>query len=132
MAAFYATNADAPAVERKRFVRITTADGTEVCARCELADTALARMRGLLGRRGLEPGRGMLITPCPSVMTFFMRFTIDVVFLDRDQRIVGISHELRPWRVGGARRAFSSLELPAGSAASLGLLEGDVLAVEPV
>jgi uncharacterized protein len=135
MAAFHATNADEPAAmtaRKGKFVRIATGDGVEICTRCEVADTALSRMRGLLGRRGLDAGGGMLITPCPSVMTFFMRFAIDVVFLDRDNTVVGVAHTLRPWRVAGARHAHSSLELPAGTAAALRLQEGDLLSIEPV
>ena len=100
MVALLSLPQDAPKRKASGFVRISAADGTVVCSRCEVADRALKRMRGLLGRRGLEPGGGMLITPAPSVMTFFMRFPIDVVFLDRERRIVGISHTLRPWRVG--------------------------------
>jgi uncharacterized protein len=121
---------------RRRFpalVHVVAAGNSEtVCARCEVADSVLTRMRGLLGRRGLDPDGGMLITRTASVMTFMMRFAIDVVFLDRDGRIVGIAHDLRPWRVAGARRAKSSLELPAGTAAARGLRVGDVLAFEPV
>jgi uncharacterized membrane protein (UPF0127 family) len=89
-------------------------------------------MRGLLGRSGLEPGTGMLIDAAPSVMTFFMRFPIDVVFLDRDWKVVVIRHRLAPWRVAGARRAVAALELPAGAAAEAGLAEGDVLVLEPL
>jgi uncharacterized membrane protein (UPF0127 family) len=87
-------------------------------------------MRGLLGRDGLEPGTGMLIDRAPSVHMFFMRFAIDVVFLDRDRTVVRIFHELRPWRVAGARKAVAALELPAGSAAAVGLAVGDVLLFE--
>jgi uncharacterized membrane protein (UPF0127 family) len=108
-------------------IRIAAENGVDVCGHCEVADRALGRMRGLLGRRGLEPDHGMLITPAPSVMTFFMRFPIDVVFLDRDRRIVGISPHLGPWRVAGARRAAAALELPAGTAADRGLRKGDLL-----
>jgi len=118
---------------RRRFppvVRIAADHGAGVCEHCEVADSTLARMRGLLGRRGLEPDHGMLITPAPSVMTFFMRFPIDVVFLDRDRKIVGISQHLAPWRVAGARRAVAALELPAGTAADRGLREGDVLLID--
>ena len=135
MAAFNATNADEAAAVTTRegkLLRIMTASGAEVCTRAELADTALTRMRGLLGRRCLDEGGGMLITPCPSVMTFFMRFTIDVVFLDRENTIVGIAHSLRPWRAAGARHAHASLELPAGTASALRLQEGDQLTIEPV
>ena len=112
---------------RASFARIRTADGAVVCERCEIPGTSFRRMRGLLGRDGLEPGSGMLIDSAPSVHMFFMRFPIDVVFLDRDWTVVGIRHRLRPWRVAGARRAVAALELPAGAAAATGVQEGDVL-----
>jgi len=94
--------------------------------------SSFARMRGLLGRDGLEPGTGMLIDAAPSVMTFFMRFPIDVVFLDRDRKVVGVRHGLRPWRTAGARRAVAALELPAGTAADAGIEAGAVLVVENI
>jgi uncharacterized membrane protein (UPF0127 family) len=114
---------------RLRTVRIVAGDGTVVCAHCEVADRTLARMRGLLGRSGLGPGEGMLIKPAPSVMTLFMRFPIDVVFIDKAQTIVKIVHSLVPWRTAGARGASASLELPAGTAAALGLEPGMTLAL---
>jgi uncharacterized membrane protein (UPF0127 family) len=89
-------------------------------------------MRGLLGRDGLEPGTGMLIDRAPSVHMFFMRFPIDVVFLDRDRNVVGVRHRLRPWQVAGARRAVAALELPAGRAAAAGVEKGDRLVFEDV
>jgi uncharacterized membrane protein (UPF0127 family) len=115
----------APSVHRLR-----TSDGTVVCERCELPESWFARMRGLLGRSSLEPGSGMLIDAAPSVHMFFMRFPIDVLFLDRDWRVVRVVHGLRPWRVAGARRAVAALELPAGTAAEAGIEEGDVLYLE--
>ena len=81
-----------------RTVRVVTGDGTVICTHCEVAERTIARMRGLLGRDGLGPGEGMLINPAPSVMTFFMRFPIDVVFIDRAQTIVKIVHALGPWK----------------------------------
>jgi len=87
-------------------------------------------MRGLLGRSGLEPGSGMLIDSAPSVHMFFMRFPIDVVFLDRDRKVVGVRHGLRPWRVAGARGAVAALELPAGAAAAAPVEEGHVLVLD--
>jgi uncharacterized membrane protein (UPF0127 family) len=110
--------------------RIRTAEGAVVCERCEIADRPLARMKGLLGRSGIEPGGGMLLTPEPSVHMFFMRFPIDAVFLDRDRKVVAVRHELRPWRVAAARGAHATLELPAGTAAEVGVREGDVLVLE--
>ncbi len=112
------------------FATVRTAEGTILCERCELPRSSFARMRGLLGRDGLEPGTGMLIDSAPSVHMFFMRFPIDVVFLDRDRKVVGVRHGLQPWRVAGARRAVAALELPAGAAAAAGVETGDVLALE--
>jgi uncharacterized membrane protein (UPF0127 family) len=112
------------------FARIRTTEGTIVCERCEIPESSLGRMRGLVGRSGLEPGTGMLIDSAPSVQMFFMRFAIDVVFLDRDWNVVGVRHGLRPWRAAGARRAVAALELPAGAAGAAGLEEGDRLVIE--
>jgi uncharacterized membrane protein (UPF0127 family) len=106
------------------------ADGAVICDRCEIPETAFGRARGLLGRDGLEPGAGMLIDRAGSVHMLFMRFPIDVVFLDRDWQVVGVRHGLRPWRFAGARRAVAALELPAGAAAAAGIEERDVLALE--
>ena len=110
--------------------RVRNAAGAVVCERCEIPKSSFARMRGLLGRGALEPGSGMLIDAAPSVHMFFMRFPIDVVFLDRDWMVVRVVHALKPWRVAGARRAVAALELPAGAAAEAGLQEGDVLVLE--
>ena len=91
-------------------------DGGIACERCRVADRMLPRMRGLLGRRGLESGEGLLLKPAPSVHTFFMRFPIDAVFLDRDGSVLKVRSNLRPWRVAGARGAHATLELAAGEA----------------
>lgn len=115
-----------------QLARIRTESGTVVCERCEIPESAFGRMRGLLGRDGLEPGSGMLIDRAGSVHMFFMRFPIDVVFLSRDRTVVGVKHRLEPWRVAGARRAVASLELPAGRAAEVGVEKGDRLVFEDV
>ena len=109
-----------------------TADGAVVCERCEIPESSFGRMRGLLGRDGLEPGSGMLIDSAPSVHMFFMRFPIDVVFLDRDRTVVRVVERLRPWRMASARGAAAALELPAGAAAAAGVDVGDVLAFEEI
>ena len=109
---------------------VRTQAGTTVCERCEIPESAFGRARGLLGRDGLEPAEGMLIDRAGSVHMFFMRFPIDVVFLDRDWQVVGVRHGLRPWRVAGARGAVAALELPAGTAAATGIEVGDVLVLE--
>jgi uncharacterized protein len=105
-------------------VRVVASEGTVVCSRCEVAERMIPRMRGLLGRDGLGPGEGMLLKRAPSIMTFFMRFPIDVVFIDKAQTIVKIAHSLGPWRITSARRAVAALELAAGTAAALDLEPG--------
>jgi uncharacterized protein len=90
--------------------------GGVVCKRCIVADRMLPRMKGLLGRRELPAGEGMLIRPAPSIHTFFMRFPIDVVFLARDGEVLKVSSNVKPWRARSCRRAHSVLELAAGEA----------------
>ena len=109
--------------------RVLTAGGTVVCERCEVPESSFGRARGLLGRDGLEAGEGMLIDPAGSVHMFFMRFPIDVVFLDRDNRVVRIAESVPPWRTAAARGAKAVLELRAGECARRRLLTGDVLEV---
>ncbi len=84
-------------------------------------------MKGLLGRRELPPGEGVLIRPAPSIHTWFMRFRIDVVFLDWDMSVIDVVEGLGPFRVASRRRARAVLELAAGEARRRGLRIGDRL-----
>ena len=84
-------------------------------------------MKGLLGRRSLLPGEGLLLKPAGSVHTWFMRFPIDVVFLDRELRVLAVRSDLRPWRMAAQRGAHSTLELAAGEAVRRGIRVGDRL-----
>jgi uncharacterized protein len=102
-------------------------NGNMVCERCVLADTALARMKGLLGKRELLSGAGILLKPASSVHMAFMRFAIDAVFLDRELQVVKVAADLRPWRMAGSRGAKAVLEIPAGEAKRRGLSVGDRL-----
>jgi len=87
-------------------------------------------MRGLLGRKSLPEGQGILLRPASSVHTAFMRFPIDVVFLDRDNRITKIAENLRPWRTTAARGAKTVVELTVGECDRRKLKVGDRV-VEP-
>jgi uncharacterized membrane protein (UPF0127 family) len=93
----------------------------------ELADRPLLRMRGLIGRRGLPAGEGMLLWPAPGIHTAFMRFPIDALFLDRHLRVLDIVEQLRPWRMASKHRARAVLELPAGECARRMVEVGDRL-----
>ena len=109
-------------------VALANNDGHVVCEHCLLAETALARLRGLLGRSGLSSGEGMLLRPASSIHTAFMRFAIDAVFCDRELRVVKVARGLKPWRMAAARGASVVIELAAGVAD--GVEPGDQLALE--
>jgi uncharacterized membrane protein (UPF0127 family) len=98
-----------------------------VCERLIVADRPWSRLRGLLGRERLDAGEGMLLRPAGSVHTAFMRFPIDVVFLDRELRVLKVTEDVRPWRTAGCRGAKAVLELPAGECARRTLRIGDRL-----
>jgi uncharacterized protein len=94
----------------------------------EIADRFLPRLVGLLGRPGLEPGHGIWFPGCRAIHMFFMRFAIDVIFLDDDLRVTKLYPDLAPWRIArGDRRATSVLELPIGTIRSSQTRVGDVL-----
>ena len=95
--------------------------------RIQTAATFWQRLVGLLGRRAMAPDEALLITPCNNIHTFFMRFAIDVVFVDDGGVVLAIVPEVRPWRVAMARRAHACLELSAGGAARVGLQVGQYL-----
>jgi uncharacterized membrane protein (UPF0127 family) len=107
---------------------VNVSRGTIVCEHGVIADRALPRMRGLLGRRTLPAGEGLLLTPAPMIHTAFMRFAIDAVFLDHELRIVKLEPHLRPWRTAGGSGARAVLELSDGEIARRGLAVGQQLA----
>jgi uncharacterized protein len=105
---------------------IDTTRGCIVGDRIELADTSLKRMFGLLGRRGLDAGEGLWIKPSSGVHTFFMAFTIDVVGLDSDLRVIKLWRCLAPWRVTSVSfKMRSVLELPSGTISRSRMEVGD-------
>ena len=119
----------APGRQSEQVVRRSS--GEVLCDRCVVADSAFARMRGLLGRRGLRQGEGLLLRPASSIHTAYMRFSIDAVFLDRDGVVVKVVTNLRPWQAAAARRARAVLELAAGECERYDLRAGERLALEP-
>ena len=103
-------------------------DGRVVCERVVVADRAYRRMRGLLGRRGIQETEGMVLRPAWNIHTAFMRFPIDVVFLDSDQVVIRIEREVPPWRTVSCRGAREVVELAAGACVQRGLEVGDRVA----
>ena len=106
--------------------------GTKVADDARHARSFRLRLVGLLGRSSLEPGEALLLDPCTSVHTAFMRFTIDVIYLNRARRVVKVVPELKPFRVSGMLRgAHSVIELPCGTIVKAKTEVGDQLAFEP-
>ena len=93
------------------------------------------RRRGVLRQFGaasgwLEPGEGLWITPCESIHTLFMKFPIDLVYIDKGRKVRKVRHSVPPWRLSMCLTAHSILELPPGTARETGTVAGDVLAIE--
>ncbi len=107
-----------------RAINITTKK--ELARHVIMANTLLRRMKGLLGKKKLEEGEALWIRPCKSVHTIGMRFSIDVVFLDRSNVVVKVKKNLLPNRVTGLYlSAASVLELAADTLAAIDIRVGD-------
>lgn len=110
---------------------INRRNGAVLAERVERATSVRARLRGLLGRDSLPPGEALVIEPCTSIHTFFIRFPIDALFVARDGRVVRALASLSPWR---ATRVYPAaalvIELPAGTLQRTGTVEGDAVALE--
>jgi uncharacterized protein len=91
-----------------------------------------SRFRGLMFRRSLPPGGGIVLVPCGSVHMAFMWMALDVVYVDRDLRVVKLVSRLKPYRLSfGGRRAHAAIELPAGTLDGTAVAVGDALRVTP-
>jgi len=99
--------------------------------RIKIAETSLSRMVGLLGQRSLEPGSGLIIFPSQAIHTVAMRFPIDVIFLDRNWRVVRLRPAMVPYRLTGiCWKARCVLELPSGVIEKTSTCVGDQLSVD--
>ncbi len=96
----------------------------------EVANTSAKRRAGLLKHEGLPPGCGLWIVPCESVHTFFMKFPIDLVYLDKKRRVRKVRNAVPAWRLSLCLTAHSILELPAGTVEKTGTQPGDEFLIE--
>jgi uncharacterized membrane protein (UPF0127 family) len=96
----------------------------------DVADDSATRAKGLLKRDKLEDGAGLWIVPCEAIHTFFMRFIIDVLYIDRKRRVRKVVKRLVPWRLSMCLPAYSVLELPAGTIDRTNTQKGDQLEIE--
>ena len=96
----------------------------------DVADTSAKRRTGLLKHQRLKAGEGLWINPCESVHTFFMKFPIDLVYLDKHRKVRKVRNAVPAWRMSACLTAESVLELPAGTARETGTQKGDTLVFE--
>ena len=105
--------------------------GTSIADHVEIASSFWRRAFGLMGCHGLPNGYGLIIRPANSIHTFFVFTALDLLYLDRDNRVLRIVSDLKPWRVGPVvRRSKWVLELPAGTVARTAMQPGDIIAVQ--
>jgi uncharacterized membrane protein (UPF0127 family) len=107
--------------------------GGAVVKNVELADTRATRRKGLLGRDSFDRAHALIILPCFAVHTMSMRFSIDVLFLNREGVVLRIVRDLQPGRIAASWRAHAVVELAAGVADAVDVQVGDrlYLAAEP-
>jgi len=113
-----------------RYVLRNTRTGLVLASDLEQAFDSGRRRQGLLGRTRLAAAAALILAPCGSVHTFFMRFPIDVVFARRNGEVLKVCAEVRPWRAAFARGAFAAMELSSGRARDLGIMPGDRLELD--
>ena len=108
------------------------ARNTTLATDARLASGFVSRFFGLMGRKRVAEGGGLLLTRSASIHSFFMRFRFDAIFLDKEDRVVKIVPAMRQWWIAfGGRGAKDTLELPAGVAERTGTVVGDTLLFEP-
>lgn len=110
---------------------INARSGQATATTVEIADTRKSRNRGLLGRDDLDASTAFVLSPCWSIHTAFMRFAIDVMFVDGSGQVVRVVHDLGPWRIAVAPRAHSVIEFRGGSLASRDVRIGDRVYLQP-
>lgn len=105
--------------------------GKELAWNLSVAETFFSRILGLLGRRALSRGEGLLIRPCKGVHTFLMQFPIDVVFLDKQNRVMETIMNLQPHRLTKVLLVSTSvIELPAGTVQASATVIGDIIVID--
>jgi uncharacterized membrane protein (UPF0127 family) len=118
-----------PSLGEGRVLVLNLTRNTQIANRAEVAGSGVKRSKGLLGRKGLDPGEGMWIIPCEAVHTFFMQFPIDLIYLDRNHRVRKTREAVPAWRLSACLSAHSILELPAGTIRNTRTERGDVLEI---
>ena len=118
-------------METRFFKAINRTLGKVVADKVRIAQDYRSRSMGLLNRASLEAGEGLLIKPCNSIHMFFMRFPIDVVFLDKNSRVVKVKTGLKPWRLCSCHwKGYMTLELKNSTVRDDSVRIGDTIDFE--
>ncbi|MCS7246513.1 MAG: DUF192 domain-containing protein [Thermomicrobium sp.] len=118
--------------QKRGFALVNARSGAVVAERITLANRWWSRLRGLIGRRRLDPGEALVLTPCSAIHTLGMRFAIDALFLDRDWVIRRAVTSVKPWRIGPVcPGSVYVVELPVGTIQRFGLEAGVTLRLVP-
>lgn len=105
--------------------------GKLIASNVSLADTYFKRLKGLMFKKTLEYNEGLIIAPCNSIHMFFMNFPLDVLFVDKENRVVGISEKIKPWRISKVFfKAHYVIELPSGTVERLNISKSDILFIK--
>ena len=113
-------------------MRITNfSKGNTLADKATIADSFFSRMVGLLNRSSLSSGEGLVITNCNSIHMFFMRFPIDVIFINKTNSVVGLVENIKPFRLSRIYFAANrAIELPPGTISQTKTTLGDVIEIE--
>jgi len=104
---------------------------TILATRAAAARTFTQRLRGLMGKPSLPPGEGLVLFGDNSIHTFFMRFPIDVLYLDAEQRVIKLQEAMPPWKIGPLVRGCRFIvELPPGTIRDSRTAVGYIIALE--
>jgi len=106
--------------------------GQPIATRLLPAFDSAARRQGLLGRTGLAEGEALVLAPCSAIHTAFMRFPLDLIFLNRAGTVLKTAPDVPPWRIRAAWRGFAVVELAAGALAASDCRRGDTIEVRTI
>jgi uncharacterized membrane protein (UPF0127 family) len=118
------------AMKDKIYKAVNVTTGEVISDKVRIAQDFKSRSIGLLDRHSISGNEALLIKPCTSIHTFFMKFPIDVLFLSKEGNIVKIAHSLKPWRLSGCLLGcFMVLELPPGKVAKTTIKIGNSIEI---
>jgi len=116
--------------KNRNFELVNERTGQTLVARLRVANDFLTRLRGLLGRKALPAGEGIFFPDCNSIHMFMMLFSIDVVYVDAEMRVVKIVRRLKPWRLSMSRKASGVIEVCTGEADKHDIRIGDHMIIK--